>query len=123
MSNGIKLEVGKLYITRSGLKVRVLATDLNRGSYSVAAVVTVEDTDYVASFTKDGCCSGPTYNWDIVGPWVEPPRKKIVYEWLVRRDSSNWYISGNLLTEEEARKEFKWFTEWRKTGRQFEVEE
>ena len=122
---GIKFEIGKLYVTRNGKKVRILATDLQRGSHTVAAVVTEKSEDYLTSFTAAGHfgSTSSTSDWDIVGPWVEPKRKKVVYEWMYQANQGDqWKLSIILTDEKEAA---RLFTPWpyKKTGRQFEVEE
>jgi hypothetical protein len=54
---------------------------------------------------------------------VEPELKtKIVKEWLYKDVLNIWHISGNLLTDEEAKEYFK-MPKYKPTGREFEVED
>lgn len=54
-----KIEMGKQYKTRSGLPVRVLATDRKDRKYPVVALMTRNNTEYTELFREDG-----GWSWD-----------------------------------------------------------
>ena len=53
----------------------------------------------------------------------EPKPKRVLYEWMFR-DGGYWSVSDNLMTEKEAEKYLTdgGFFEYRKTGREFEID-
>lgn len=69
----MKLEAGKTYVTRSGLKVRVLCTDAP-GGYPVVAMsesgLVLKISEAGRLYNTEAACDN---HWDIVGPWVEKP--------------------------------------------------
>ncbi len=56
--------------------------------------------------------------------WTDPPKKEIVFEWMVKYKDKQWTIRRELGTEVEMQKLYKDKSDFRyqKTGRQFEVE-
>jgi hypothetical protein len=116
-------KVGAFYRTRGGNKVECLKTDLNvvGSSFSIVGVEEHGGAQYVCVWKSDGSYTGNESGFDIVGPWVEPKRKKVVYEWVTQHGSF-WLVSDILRTEEEAASYYG-KSGYKKTGRQFEVEE
>jgi len=121
-------KVGAFYRTRGGNKVECLKTDLNVVESSFGfSIVGVEEhggAQYVCVWKSDGSYTVNESGFDIVGPWVEPKRKKVVYEWIYKPYSKKWLVETLLRTEEEAASYYgEGECEYMKTGRQFEVEE
>ena len=50
----MKIDMSKKYRTRSGLQVRVLATDLRMAVYPVLTIVEYEECDSVEGYTSEG---------------------------------------------------------------------
>lgn len=71
----LKLEVGKSYKTRRGLKATILKSDL-KGHYSIVGYVENEDSDYSTCWTKEGFHSHSNpdikFDNDIISEWIEP---------------------------------------------------
>lgn len=85
----IKLEIGKEYITRSGLKVKVydIAESVD---YPVIAGVLKNNTIYPATYTKEGRrLFVETDDYDIVGEWQEP----LDFDWSCLPKWANQYIA------------------------------
>ena len=68
----MKLEAGKSYITKGGLKVRVLCTDAKQ-PYPVVVLVEAGGAESLACYHSDGRWADSNTESDIVGPWVEKP--------------------------------------------------
>lgn len=92
----LKLEIGKEYVTRSGLKVKVYdiaesgTFPVIAGMFPVIAGVLKNNTIYPAAYTKKGRrLFIETDDYDIVGEWQEP----LDFDWSCLPKWANRYIA------------------------------
>lgn len=85
----VKLEIGKEYVTRSGLKVKVYDI-AESGDFPVIAGVLKNNRVYPNAYTKDGRHSFvETDDLNIVGEWQEP----LDFDWSCLPAWANEYIA------------------------------
>lgn len=85
----MKLEIGKEYVTRSGLKVKIYDIAGNE-NYPVIAGVVEDNTVTPYTYTKEGkFTSGHIHNKDIIGEWQEP----LDFDWSCLPAWCNKYIA------------------------------
>jgi hypothetical protein len=53
---------------------------------------------------------------------IKEPKSTTLYEWMYKEEG-RWCIDDDLLTEEEAKEQYSDYSEYKKTGREFTVEE
>jgi hypothetical protein len=81
MSDTIKPEVGKTYLTRNGLKARCICTDMRDDKYPVVCLVDDGDMEAIEAYTMDGHShvEGFRADYDLV---AEAPRVVTVDMWV-----------------------------------------
>lgn len=85
----MKLEIGKEYVTRNGLKVKVYDI-AGEGAYPVITGVIKDNIITLTSYTIDGVyVPGRSGSYDIVGEWQEP----LDFDWSCLPAWCNKYIA------------------------------
>lgn len=102
----MKIEVGKFYKTRDGMKARIYSLD-GEGEYPIHGALLIYDKGWhIISWLESGRqFQNSSDRSDLVSEWVEPPKKKRREAWS---KTSPCGLSGIVFIEEGMPLEGEW---------------